>query len=164
MLLLAILFFSDRESEKDSCNEWSLAIADNESRLSLLSKDTQDRVLNGTACIYIGAVSSKYCHDLTTLQLMKGSRLYIKWSFNKSRIEGGNDFQQWLYFGCSFQPFGNISICNIAPVELNAKDVILQMIGEGGAKVMQWQDQYRFETHHQRSTPPSEAQSPVVHE
>ena len=93
---------------------------------------------------------------------MKGSRLLIKWSLNKSRI-GGNDFQQWFYFGLSFEPFGLESICNIVP-ELNAQDLVLQMIGEGGAKVMHWHDQYRFETHHQRCTPPSKSQSPVVHE
>ena len=157
-------FVSDRESEKDSCNEWSLAIADNESRLSRLSKDTQERVLHGNACIYIGIVSSKYCHDLTTSQLIKGSRLLIKWSLDKSRVGGGNDFYQWFYKGFSFQPFGDFSICNIAPVELNAKDVVLQMIGESGANVMHWHDQYHFETHHQRSTLPSKSLPVVMNE
>lgn len=146
-------FVSDRESEKDSCIDWGLVIADDQTRRAQLSKHTLNRVVLGTGLIYIGIISSKYAHDMTLSLLKKGARMMMKYDYNLSTSskEGKDDFQQWYETGSSFDVFGNLSICLIVPEKLNAKDLALQVIGESGSKVKEWQDQYNFDLYHERT-------------
>jgi hypothetical protein len=62
---------------------------------------------------------------------------------NSQANQQKEEFQIWLEHASMLNCYGNASICLIAPKELNAKSLVLQVLGEGGSKVLEWHSQYR---------------------
>jgi hypothetical protein len=124
-----------------------MALADDKSKHPHLSEYTLNRALLSIALVYNSTVSSKYCHDRKMSELQKGAQLYIQFSGNLSRnIANEQDpFQKWFGTAQSMHIYGVGSANYMLPAELNAEELVLQILGVSGAKVLDWHDQYSFQ-------------------